>query len=101
MRFSIRIGSLVIRKLITADDAGATTGSDLIRINVCQAQPLYMRSFVNYNRYHIGDYMYFTNYTSMGLKDLLSSGSLHGPLSTIKTDGQASDPVPVLSRVPQ
>ena len=61
-----------------------------------------MGSFVNYNRYRIGDY--FTSYTSMGLEeleDLLSSGSLHGPLSTIKTDGQASDPVPVLPRVPQ
>ena len=58
-----------------------------------------MGSFVNYNRYHIADN--FTNYTSMGLEDLLSSGSLHGPLSTIKTDGQAPDPVPVLSRVSQ
>ena len=85
MRFSIRIGSLVIRQLMTVDDAGATIGSDLIRINVRQAQLLYLGSFVNYNRYHIGDY--FTNYTSMGLEDLLSSGSLHGPLSTIKTDG--------------
>ena len=84
---------------MAADDAGATTGSDLIRINVCQAYLLYMRSFVNYNRYQIGDY--FTNYTTMGLEDLLSSGSLRGPLSTIKTDGQASDPVPVLSRVLQ
>ena len=86
---------------MTADDTGATTGSNLIRISVCQAQLLYMYmgSFVNYNRYRIGDY--FTNYTSMGLEDLLSSGSLHGPLSTIKTDGQASDAVPVLSRVPQ
>ena len=84
---------------MTADDAGATTGSDLIRMNVCQAQLLYMRSFVNYNRYHIGDY--FTNYTSMGLEDLLSSGSLHGPLEPYQTDDQASDPVPVLSRVPQ
>ena len=70
-----------------------------IRINVCQAQLLYLGSFVNFNRYHIGDY--FTNYTSMGLEDLLSNGSLHGPLGTIKTDGQASDPVPVLSCVPQ
>ena len=96
MRFSIRIGSLVIRLLMTADDAGATIGSDLIRINVRQSQLLYLGSFVNYNGYHIGDY--FTNYTSMGLEDLLLSGSLHGP---IKTDGQASDPVPVLSRVPQ
>ena len=84
---------------MTGDDAGATTGSDLIRINVCQAQLLYMMSFVNYNRYHIGDL--FTNYTSMGLENLLSSGSLHSPLSTIKTDGQVSDPVPVLSPVPQ
>ena len=82
---------------MTADDAGATTGSDLIRINVCQAQLLYTGSFVNYNRYHVGDY--FTNYTPMGLEDLLSSGSLHGPLSTIKTDGKASDPIPVLSPV--
>ena len=47
MRFSIRIGSLVIRQLMTADDAGATMGSDLIRINVCQAQLLYLGSFVN------------------------------------------------------
>ena len=65
-------------------------------------RPQKLGSFVNYNRYHIGDY--FTSYTSMGLEeleDLLSSGSLHGPLSTIKTDGQASDPVPVLLRVPQ
>ena len=62
MRFSIRIGSLVIRQLMTADDAGATTGPDLIRINVCQAQLLYIGPFVNYNRYNIGDY--FTNYTS-------------------------------------
>ena len=54
---------------------------------------------MNYNKYHIGDY--FTNYTSMGLEDKLSSGSLHGLLSTIKTDGQASNPVSVLSRVPQ
>ena len=99
MWFSVRIGLLVIRQLMTADDAGATMGSDLIQINVCQAQLLYLGSFVNYNRYHIGDY--FTNYTSMGLEDLLSSGSLHGPLGTIKTDGQASYPVPVLSRVPQ
>ena len=99
MLFSIMIASLVIRQLMTADDAGATTGSDLIQMNVCQAQLLYMGSFVNYNRYHIGDY--FTNYTSMGLEDVLSSGSLHGPLSTIKTDGQASDPVPFLSHVPQ
>ena len=60
---------------------------------------VYMMSFVNYNRYHIGDF--FTNNTSMGLEDLLSSGSLHSPLSTIKTDGQVSDPVPVLSPVPQ
>ena len=52
---------------------------------------------MNYNRYQTGDY--FTNYTTMGLEDLLSSGSLRGPLSTIKTDGQASDPVPVLSCV--
>ena len=58
-----------------------------------------MMSFVNYNRYHIGDF--FTNYTSMGLEDLLSSGSLHSPLSTIKTDGQVSDPVPVLFPVTQ
>ena len=99
MWFSIRIGSLVIGQLMTADDAGVKTSSDLIRINVCQAQLLYMGSFVNYNMYHIGDYL--PNYTSMGLEDLLSSGLLHGPLSTIKTDGQASDPVPVLSRVPQ
>ena len=99
MLFSIMIASLVIRQLMTADDAGATTGSDLIRMNVCQAQLLYMGSFVNYNRYHIGDY--FTNYTSMGLEDVLSSGSLHGPLSTIETDGQASNPVPFLSHVPQ
>ena len=68
MRFSIRIGSLVIGQLMTADDAGVKTGSDLIRINVCQAQLLYMGSFVNYNMYHIGDYL--TNYTSMGLEDL-------------------------------
>ena len=54
---------------------------------------------MSYSRYHIGDY--FTNYTPTGLDDLLTSGSLHGPLSTIKTDGQASDPVPVLSCVPQ
>ena len=54
---------------------------------------------MNYSRYHIGDY--FTNYITTGLEDLLTSGSLHGPLSTIKTDDQASDPVPVLSRVPQ
>ena len=50
---------------------------------------------MNYNRYQIGDY--FKNYTSMGLMDLLSSGSLRGRLSTIKMDAQAS----VLSRVPQ
>ena len=37
----------------------------------------------------------------MGLENLLPSGSLHGPMGTIKTDGQASDPVPVLSLVPQ
>ena len=54
---------------------------------------------MNNSRYHIGDY--FTNYTTMGLDDLLTSGSLHGPLSAIKTDGQASESVPVLSRVPQ
>ena len=58
---------------MTGDDAGATNGSDLIRINVCQAQLLYMRLFVNYNRNHIGDY--FTKYTSMGLENRLSSGS--------------------------
>ena len=44
---------------------------------------------------------YFTNYTTTGLEDLLTSGSLHCPLSTIKTNGQASDLVPVSSRVPQ
>ena len=54
---------------------------------------------MNYSRYHIGDY--FTNYTTTGLEDLLTSGSLYGPLSTIKTDDQASDPVLVLSSVPQ
>ena len=54
---------------------------------------------MNYNKNQIGDY--FTNFTSTGLEDLLTSGSLHGPLSSIKTDGQASDPVPVLSLVPQ
>ena len=70
-----------------------------IRINVCQAQLLYLWSFVNYNRYHVGDY--FTNYTPMGLEDLRPSGKLHGPLGTIKTDGHTSDPVPVLSLVPQ
>ena len=83
---------------MTGDDAGATNGSDLIRINVCQAHLLYMRLFVNYNRNHIGDY--FTKYTSMGLENRLSSGSLHGPLGTIKTNGKASDPVLVLSNVP-
>ena len=41
---------------------------------------------MNYSRYHIGDY--FTNYTTTGLEDLLTSGPLHGPLSTIKTDDQ-------------
>ena len=41
-----------------------------------------MRSFVNYRRYHIGDY--FTYYTTSGLEDLLTSGSLHGSLSPIK-----------------
>ena len=52
---------------------------------------------MNYSRYHIRDY--FTNHTTTGLEDLLTSELLHGPLSTIKTDGQASDPVLVLSRV--
>ena len=51
------------------------------------------------HQFHIGDY--FTNYTTTGLEGLLTSGLLHGPLSTIKTDGQDSDPVPVLTRVPQ
>ena len=40
----------------------------------------------------------------MGLDDLLTSGSAHGSLSALKLvvlDGQASDPVPVLSGVPQ
>ena len=51
-------------------------------------------------RYHIRDY--FTNCTTTGLENLLTSGSLHGSLSAIKIDfGQASDPVPVLSGVPQ
>ena len=54
---------------------------------------------MNNSRYHMGDY--FTNYTTTGLEDLLTSGSLHCPLSTIKTNGQVSDPVPVSSRVPQ
>ena len=58
-----------------------------------------MNSFVNYSRYHIGDY--FTNYTTTGLDYLLRRGLLHGPLCTIKMEGQASDPVPVLSCVPQ
>ena len=53
---------------------------------------------MNYSGYHIGDY--FTNYTTTGLEDLFTNGSLHDPLSTIKTDGQASDPIPVLSCVP-
>ena len=54
---------------------------------------------MNYSRYHMGDY--FTNYTTTGLEDLLTSGSLHCPLSTIKTNGQVSDLVPGSSRVPQ
>ena len=68
---------------MTTDDARTTT-------------PVYV---VNYSRYHIGNY--FTNSTTTGLEGLLTSGLLHGPLSTIKTDDQVSDPVPVLSPVPQ
>ena len=41
-----------------------------------------MRSFVNYHRYHISNY--FINYTTTGLEDLLTSGSLHGSLSAIQ-----------------
>ena len=41
-----------------------------------------MRSFVNYHRNHIVDY--FTYCTTMGLEDLLTSGSLHGSLSPTK-----------------
>ena len=60
-----------------------------------------MKSFVNYSRCHIGNYRYFTNNPTTGLYDLFTNGSLHDPLRTIKTHGQASDPVPVLSCVPQ
>ena len=46
---------------------------------------------------------YFTNYTTTGLEDLLTSGPLHGSERYLKVvlDGQASDPVRVLSGVPQ
>ena len=53
-------------------------------------------------RYHIRDY--YTNCATTGLEDLLTGGLLHGSLSAFKKvvlDGQASDPVPVLSGVPQ
>ena len=42
---------------------------------------------------------YFTNCTTTGLEDLLTSVSFHGSLSAIK--GKASDLVRVLSGVPQ
>ena len=78
LQFCIRISLPAFRHLMTTDDAGATTGSKselrCVKVNsyICG------HSF-NYHRYHTGNY--FTNLTTTGLEDLLTSGSRHGSLS--------------------